>query len=254
LDLDKDFQGRVALVTGAAGVGIGQAIARRFAAGGATVVVTDIHEARTTAIVKAISADYPDSTVIGHVLDVGDRQQIDSVVREVLDEVGPIRILVNSAAVNVIGSIFESDPADWDWVMAVSVSGPWYLCRATMPLMRAAGGGVIVNISTPAPDVGGRGQETPYAVAKAGLNALSRACAFDGGPHNIRAVTVTPGLVRGTKFADEHPELFESTAGPLARWPEPIDVAEAVAFLASDRAKCITGEALYVTSGGRLRG
>lgn len=255
MTVEAEFGGRVALVTGAAGRGIGQATARRLAAGGARVVVTDIHERRTREVTEAIAADHPDTTVVGYPMDAGDRAQVDEVVATVARTLGPVQILVNNAAINVQGSIFDYDPDDWDWVMRVNLSGAWYLCRATMPLMRDAGGGVIVNVSTYAPDVGGGGVEAPYAVSKGGLNVLTRSCAHEGGPHNIRAVTVAMGAVKGTKFAEDHPEMFEraDTIGPLGSFPTATDVAEAIAFLASDRARTITGEILNVAAGAYMR-
>jgi NADP-dependent 3-hydroxy acid dehydrogenase YdfG len=172
-----EFAGQIALVTAAAGRGIGQAIARRLAAGGASVVVTDIHPGRTHDVSAAIAADYPKATVVGYPLDAGDRDQIDAVVDEVTATLGPIRILVNNAALNVIGSIFDYDAADWDRVVRVNLTGAWYLCRRTMPLMRDAGGGVIVNVGSYAPDVGGGGIEAPYAATKGGVSALTRGLA-----------------------------------------------------------------------------
>lgn len=253
--MEQEFGGRVALVTGAAGRGIGQATARRFAAGGARVVVTDIHERRTREVTEAIATDFPETTVVGYPMDAGDRAQIDEVVADVARTLGPVQILVNNAAINVQGSIFDYDPGDWDWVMRVNLSGAWYLCRATMPLMRDAGGGVIVNVSTYAPDVGGGGVEAPYAVSKGGLNVLTRSCAHEGGPYNIRAVTVAMGAVKGTKFAEDHPQMFEraDTTGPLGTFPDATDIAEAIAFLASDRAANITGETLNVAAGAYMR-
>ncbi len=253
--MESEFGGRVALVTGAAGRGIGQATARRLAAGGARVVVTDIHERRTREVTEAIAADFPDTTIVGYPMDAGDRGQIDRVVADVARTVGPVQILVNNAAVNVQGSIFDYEPDDWDWVMRVNLSGAWYLCRATMPLMRDAGGGVIVNVSTYAPDVGGGGVEAPYAVSKGGLNVLTRSCAHEGGPHNIRAVTVAMGPVKGTKFAEDHPKMFERAdmTGPLGTFPSAADIAEAIAFLASDRAANITGEILNIAAGAYMR-
>jgi len=250
-----EFAGRVALVTGAAGRGVGQATARRLAAGGADVVVSDVHPRRTAEVAEAIAAGYPDVRVIGLAMDAGDRDQIDDVVRRATATLGPIRILVNNAAVNVVGSIFDYEPADWDWVMRVNLSGPWYLCRAVMPLMRDAGGGVIVNVGSYAPDVGGNGIEAPYAVSKGGLNVLTRSCAHEGGPHGIRSVCVCMGMVRGTKFIDDHPELLErpDALGPLGSLPTADEIAEAIAFLASDRASHITGEIVNVAGGSYMR-
>jgi NAD(P)-dependent dehydrogenase (short-subunit alcohol dehydrogenase family) len=250
-----EFEGRVALVTAAAGRGIGQAIARRLAAGGARVVVSDVHERRTKEVTAAIAADHPHTQVAGYPLDVADRARIDAVVAEVARTLGPIRILVNNAAVNVVGSIFHYDPADWDRCLAVNLSGPWYLCRAVMPQMRDAGGGAIVNISTVAPDVGGNGIEAPYAISKGGLNVLTRSCAHEGGPHGIRSNAVAMGVVAGTKFIDDHPEIAQPALAqtPLRRHARPEDIAEAVAFLASERARHITGEILNVAGGYYMR-
>ncbi len=255
--IDPDeFAGQVALVTAAAGRGIGQAVARRLAAGGARVAVTDIHPGRTGKVVAAIAADYPATTVAGYRLDAGDREQIDAVLDAVTASLGPVQILVNNAAVNVVGSIFGYDPADWDWAVRVNLTGPWYLCRRTMPMMRDAGGGVIVNVGSFAPDVGGGGIEAPYAATKGGLAALTRGLAHEGGPHRIRAVFLSMGVVKDTKFADDNAQLLArlpGTTGPLGNLPGPADIAEAVAFLASGRAAFITGEVLNVAGGAYMR-
>jgi 3-oxoacyl-[acyl-carrier protein] reductase len=253
--MSDEFAGRVALVTAAAGQGIGQAIARRLAAGGATVVVTDVHERRTKEVTAEIAADYPSTTVVGHPLDAGDRAQIDLLIDTVTADHGPVQILVNNAAVNVVGSIFDYDPEAWDWVIRVNVSGAWYLCRRTMPLMRDAGGGVILNIGSYAPDVGGNGLETPYAASKGALSALTRGIAHEGGPHGIRANYLSMGVVKGTKFAVDNPEICSGpgVVGPLGELPDAADIAETAAFLASDRARFITGEVINVSGGAYMR-
>jgi NAD(P)-dependent dehydrogenase (short-subunit alcohol dehydrogenase family) len=250
---DDALAGRVTLITGAAGRGLGQATARWFAARGATVVVTDVHARRTSEVTAAIAADHPHATVVGFPMDAGDRAQIDEVVREVARTLGPVQTLVNNAAVNVLGSIFDYDPADWDRCLRVNLSGPWYLCRATMPGMRDAGGGSIVNVSSYAADVGAPG-EAPYAVAKGGLNVLTRTCANEGGRFGIRVNTVTAGVIAGTKFVDDHPELIAGAAEtPLGGFPTAAEIAEVIGFLASDRAQHITGENVYVTAGAYMR-
>jgi NAD(P)-dependent dehydrogenase (short-subunit alcohol dehydrogenase family) len=251
--MDAEFQGRVALVTAAAGRGCGQAIARRLAAGGATVVVTDIHERRTAETAERLSSEFPNATVVGKPLDAGDWGQIDAVVDAVNAELGPISILVNNATINVRGRIFDYDPDNWLWCLRVNLSGPWYLCRRVMPIMREAAGGCIINTSSYAPDVGGDGLESPYAITKGGLGALTRAMAQEGAPYNIRVNTVTMGVVLGTKFMDDNPEILEYASPPM---PTPVnadDIAEATAFLASDRARHITGETLNVAAGAYMR-
>jgi NAD(P)-dependent dehydrogenase (short-subunit alcohol dehydrogenase family) len=124
-----------------------------------------------------------------------------------------------------------------------------------MPGMRDAGGGVIINMSTYAPDVGGGGVEAPYAVTKGGLNVLTRSCALEGGPHGIRCNAVSMGVVTGTKFIDDNPQIAERLLPqtPLGRHASADDIAEAVAFLASDRAQHITGEILNVAGGIYMR-
>ena len=125
-----------------------------------------------------------------------------------------------------------------------------------MPIMRDAGGGVILNISTYAPDVGGGGIEAPYAITKGGLNTLTRCCAYEGGLHNIRACTVSMGMVKGTRFAEQNPELFDmpESQGVLGdSYPTAEEIAEAAAFLASDKARNITGETLNVAAGAYMR-
>jgi NAD(P)-dependent dehydrogenase (short-subunit alcohol dehydrogenase family) len=137
--MTDEFDGRIALVTAAAGAGIGKATARRLAQGGARVVVTDIHVRRTAEVAEELAAEFPETTVVGFPMDAGDRGHIDEVVAKVTDTLGPIQILVNNAAINVVGSIFDYDPDNWDWCVRVNLSGPWYLCRAIMPIMRDAG-------------------------------------------------------------------------------------------------------------------
>ena len=248
-----EFGGRVALVTAAAGAGIGQATARRLAAGGARVVVTDIHERRTREVTARLADEFPQTEVLGIPMDAGDRTHIDRAVEQVAAELGPVQILVNNAAVNVVGSIFDYDPDNWDWCVRVNLTGPWYLCRAVMPLMRDAGGGVIVNVSSYAPDVGGNGIEAPYAITKGGLNVLTRSCAHEGAPYGIRAVTVSMGIVSGTKFVDDHPELLELSPSPSGRHPDATSVADVIAFVASDRARDISGEIVNVAAGAYMR-
>jgi 3-oxoacyl-[acyl-carrier protein] reductase len=251
----SEFDGAVALVTGAAGLGIGQATARRFARGGARVVVTDIHERRTREVTKAMAEDYPDREIVGYPMDAGDRGAIDGVMEQVLEKFGGIDILVNNAAVNVLGSVFDYRPEDWDRVMDVNINGPWYLAHKAFPMMRERGGGVVINIGSYAPDVGGAGIETPYAVSKGALNTLTRSLAHEGGPAGIRANTVSMGMVEGTKFLMDHPELRERSdaLGPLGSLPDKEEIADLIAFLASSRAAHITGEIINVSGGAYMR-
>jgi 3-oxoacyl-[acyl-carrier protein] reductase len=253
--VDESLKGRVALVTAAAGQGIGQAIARRFAAGGAAVVVTDVHERRTHEVAQKIALDHPATTVLGLPMDAGDRAAIDAALAEIERRLGPVTVLVNNAALNILGSIFDYDPADWDAVLRVNLTGPWYLCRRTLPGMRDAGGGVVLNIGSYAPDVGGEGNETAYATSKGGLAALTRCIAWEGGPHGIRCNTISMGVVEGTRFVDAHPEIQADALArsPLGRLVQVDEIAELAAYLASDHARSITGETVNVAAGSYMR-
>jgi 3-oxoacyl-[acyl-carrier protein] reductase len=129
------------------------------------------------------------------------------------------------------------------------------LARKVLPHMRKRGRGVVVNISSYAPDVGGAGLETPYAVSKGALNTLTRCIAHEGGPFGIRANTVSMGMVEGTKFVMDHPELRErhDTLGPLGSLAHKDEIADVVAFLASAPAAHITGEVINVSGGAYMR-
>ncbi len=250
---EHEFSGEIVLVTGAAGAGIGQAIARCFAAGGATVIVTDKHPRRTSEVTAAIRSDFPTARVEGYVLDMGDVAQIEAVASTAAAEIGSVTILINNAAVNVVGSIFDYPREEWDRAIAVNLTGPWFLSKQLMRQMRDAGGGNIVNISSFVADVGGAELETAYAVTKGGLNTLTRSCAFEGAPHNIRANTITMGIVYGTKYVDTFPDIARWDTRRLPGKTMATDIAEAAAFLASPRAANITGETLNVAAGVYMR-
>lgn len=251
-----EFAGRVALVTAAAGAGIGKAIAKRLAVEGATVVVTDSHPTRVESAAAEI-VELTGAQVFSQCLDVADRSRIVEVCEWVSHEIGPISFLVNNAAYNVMGSIFDYDPDDWDRVLAVNLSGPWMLSRQAMCQMRDSGaGGVILNVSTYAPDVGGLGNEAPYAVSKGGLNVLTRSCAHEGGPYGIRVNTLSMGMVTGTRFIDTlHPDMRDNEIGksPLGTLANVDDIVEAAIFLMSERSRATTGEILNIAAGIHMR-
>ena len=250
------IEGKVALVTGAAGGGIGETTARQLAAAGAKVVVTDRHERRTNEVATAIAADNPSTSVVGMPLDVGDRAQADAVVTAATERLGPVQILVNNAAINAVGDIFECDWDEFLTVLRADVVGAWYLGKVVAAGMRGAGGGVIVNVTSCAPELAGAAGEAPYATAKAGLIAISKGFARAGGPFNIRSNCVSMGVVRGTRFVEvHHPELIDESVAttPLGRLSSAVDIADAVVFLASDAASTITGATIDVNGGYYMR-
>jgi NAD(P)-dependent dehydrogenase (short-subunit alcohol dehydrogenase family) len=250
--VERRFDGRVALITGAAGAGIGSAVCRRLAAEGAAIVAVDQHAKRTEAITSELAKSYG-VAVEGYTVDIADRNAVDAMLAEAVSQMGPIDVLINSAAINIQGSVFDYDPDDFDQVIAVDLTAAWYLIRRLIGPMRDLGHGSIVNISSIAAYNGGRGREPPYSAAKAALLEITRSVAIEAGPYGIRCNAVAPGLV-WSKFLEKHEERFrpyaEST--PLRRHGQPDEIANVVAFLASDDASYITGEVINVSGGSYL--
>ncbi len=248
----SSLSGRVALVTGAAGDGAGQAIARRLLREGAAVAITDVHQRRTDALVESLRAEHP-GQVMGAMLDVGRREQIDAAVAEVSSELGPVDVLVNNAALNVLVPVSQYEFEDWDTVMEADLSGCFRLIRRLLPGMMERGAGSIVNITSVAAYIG-NAREGPYAAAKAALHSLTRSVAVEAGPRGVRCNAVAPGIIR-SRFVKKYEETFvdEVEATPMRRLGEPEDVANAVAFLVSDESSFITGEVLNVSGGWYMR-
>jgi 3-oxoacyl-[acyl-carrier protein] reductase len=239
---------KVAIVTAAAGGGIGKATATRLAEEGAIVVVTDSHERRTNETAEALNARFP-GRVDGHALDVSSRDNIDRVVGAVIAKRERIDILVNNAGINVIGKVDELKPDDWSRVVDVNLSAVFHLIRAVLPTMKRQRSGAIVNVSSIAA-WSVAGSDAPYASAKAGLLGLTRVVAADVGPDGIRCNAVAPGITL-TKWVEKNIAGLDRQAEriPLRRLGKPEDIAAAIAFLASDDASFITGEALTVSGG-----
>ncbi|HEX4018054.1 MAG TPA: SDR family NAD(P)-dependent oxidoreductase [Frankiaceae bacterium] len=246
------FAGRVALVTGAGGAGIGSAVAGRLASEGASILALDSHAGRTDAIVEVIAKTY-EVPVIGITVDIADRPAVDAALKRGA-ELGVVDILVNNAAINTQGSIFDYDPEVFSEVVDVDLTAAWYLMHKTVGPMRELRRGAIVNVGSVAAYNGGRGREAPYSAAKAGLHELTRSVAIEGGPYGIRCNAVAPGIIN-SRFLAKHQERFqvELQATPLRRFGDPDDVANAVAFLVCDESSFITGEVITVSGGWYLR-
>jgi 3-oxoacyl-[acyl-carrier protein] reductase len=249
----QEFTGRVALVTGA-GAGIGRGICRRLAAGGATLVPTDKHEGRLKETVAELADSWPDAVAMAPLLDIEQRDRFDEVFAEVEQRLGAIHIYVWNAALNVPQPIFEHDPALFDRILYANVNNCWYSCSQIVNLMQRHGGGSIIMIGSIAPDVVATVREPPYAMSKAACRALMLGIAKAGGPLNVRCNEIVTGLVTETRFTDSRPERAAEVAAevPLGRNAKVTDIAEAVAFLASDRAAFISGEILNVSGGLHL--
>src|SRR5690606_7521825 len=140
--------------------------------------------------------------VLGFTADVADRGAVDELLATASKQLGTIDIVVNNAAINVQGSVFDYDPDDFDAVIGVDLTAPWYVIRRTIGPMRDLGHGSIINIGSVAAWNGGRGREAPYSAAKAGLHEITRSVAIEAGPWGIRCNAIAPGLVQ-SRFVEK---------------------------------------------------
>ena len=247
---------KIAIVTGA-GQGIGRAIAAKLAAEGASVAVTDVNEATAKDTAETIAGGQPDGQSAGRPLairtDVTSRESVASMIEQVRQEFGRIDVLVNNAGWDKVGPFTDSDPADWDRIIAINLYGVLNTCHAVLPIMVAQGSGTVVSLASDAGRVGSSG-EAVYAAAKGGIIAFTKTIAREMARHQVTANCVCPGptdtALLASAFGD-NPKLRESLARaiPLRRLGQPADLANAVAFLASDEAAFITGQTVSVSGG-----
>lgn len=246
------LQGELALVTGSTS-GIGAAIATRFAAEGASVIVTGRDHDRANFVAATITAG--GGTAHSVLADVGDESECARLVAESAARLGGLTVLVNNAAASTVdehdGAVADLTTAAWDASLRVNLSAPMWLCRAAIPRMRAAGGGSIINISSRQAERASRGYAA-YIASKAGLNGLTRAIAVDEAQHGIRCNTVSPGYVinerRDAELTSERRARLE--AMHLTRLGAPDDVAYACVYLASRESEFLTGVNLPLDGGG----
>src|SRR2546422_4020576 len=231
---------KIAIVTGA-GRGIGEGIARKLAEVGATVVCADVNVNDATSVASSLVHG-----AIGLRLDVSNSSECDALVKDVHDRFGRLDVLVNNAGINRDAMLHKMTDEQWQQVIAVDLSGVFYMTRAASRIMRAAGRGRIVNISS-ASWMGNIGQAN-YAAAKAGVVGLSRTAAKELARSQVTVNAICPGFIdttmtRGIPDAIREQQLAKI---PLGRAGQPADVAAVVAFLASDEAGYVTGEGINV--------
>lgn len=241
------FAGRVAIVTGASR-GLGAEIARRLAAEGAAVAAIDLKEEWAQATVEAIRAAGGRAIAVG--ADVSSRDAMHRAVARSSDELGPADILVNNAMWNRYAPIAAIDEADAGRMFGVGLGGIVWGIQAVAPAM-AGRGGSIVNIASVAAKVG-MANALLYCGVKAGVEGLTRAASVELGSAGIRVNAVAPSTVategvRAMLDADRLDQRARQT--PLGRLGEPGDIADAVLFLASERAAFVTGQTIYVDGG-----
>jgi 2-hydroxycyclohexanecarboxyl-CoA dehydrogenase len=241
------LDGKIAIVTGA-GQGIGRAIAEKFAAEGATLVASDLNETTAKETAAAIGGG-----ALGIRADVTSRESVDAMVEQARAQFGRIDVLVNNAGWDKAGPFVDSDPADWDRVVQINLYGVLNTSRAVLPIMAEQGAGAVVNLASDAGRVGSSG-EAVYSAAKGGVIAFTKATAREMARHQVNANCICPGPTDTALFASvggDNPKLREALtkAVPFRRLAQPADIANAVAFFASDEANYITGQTVSVSGG-----
>jgi 3-oxoacyl-[acyl-carrier protein] reductase len=245
------LSGRVALVTGAS-QGIGHACALKLAASGATVAAAARNQQKLEELVTQIAA--AGGRAAAFPLDVGNEEQIKSVFKAAIAQLGKIDILVNNAGITRDQLVMRMKRADWDAVMNTNLTSAYLCTQQAIGSMLKQRWGRIINVTSIFGQMGQAGQAN-YAASKAGLIGLTMAIAREVGSRNITCNAVAPGFI-ATAMTDVLPEEIKQTGLkmiPLGRIGTPEDVAGAVAFLASDEASYITGHVLNI-NGGMLMG
>lgn len=243
----KPIENKIALVTGAA-CGIGQAIAVQLAADGADLALCDVQADwldATAAKVRALGR-----RAETYAMDVADGTAVGEAVARVAADFGRIDVLVNNAGITRDTLLIRMTEDDWDQVLDINLKGAFLVTKAVVKCMMKQRAGAVINIASVVGLTGNPGQAN-YSASKAGLIALTKTTAKELGSRGIRANAVAPGFIR-TAMTDQLPESAQQAMlrlVPLGRPGEPEDVAQAVAFLASDNAAYVNGQVLTVCGG-----
>lgn len=259
----KELEGKIALIVGAGcigeGMGNGRATALTFAREGATIICADINGESAEETACQIRDEGFEASAVA--LDVTNLVDVERVVATIMGTHGRIDVLDNNVGIASVGGVTDLHPDEWERVFKINVSGAFNTMREVIPHMSAAGGGSIVNISSVA---GIRWSGVPYAsyyASKAALNHLTRTTAVEFAPKRVRVNAVLPGLMKtpmvaasgltGSYSSESVDEMWRKRDRqvPMGHMGDPWDVANAALFLASDRAKYVTGIELVVDGG-----
>lgn len=270
------LEGKVALVTGASR-GIGRADALALAEAGADVVITDIliesdEEIKKEAqklgplsqVMQSTKVVYAEKTAkeiqamgrrsFAIKMDVTNREQVKEVIEKVIEEFGRIDILINNAGTLDHVSQFEKQRDDfWERDLNVNLTGAYNCSKAVWPYMKEQGWGRIINMASVAGTLGGFGQAS-YSTTKAGILGFTKSLALEGARYGITVNAIVPGIINTEAFKMTNPKMNERMVNRTAfkRPGEPEDIANAIVFLCSDKAKYITGIGLNVSGGIEL--
>jgi 3-oxoacyl-[acyl-carrier protein] reductase len=243
-----DFKGKTALVTGGAR-GIGRAIALELARGGANLAINDVNEsAAAEAIELAEKAGAPKARF--YKFDVSDPAACDAAVESVIEDFGSIDILVNNAGISIDGLLVRFKDADWKKVLDINLNGAFHLMRAAARPMMKQRSGAVVNIASVVGEMGNAAQAA-YAASKGALIALTKTVARELASRNIRVNAVAPGFIDTpmTQALSEAARAKLAEAIPMVRLGTAQDVADCVAWLASEKASYVTGAVVRVNGG-----
>ena len=237
------LENKTAVVTAAAGTGIGAAIAERFVAEGARVLISDVHERRLTE--SAARLDVPSA-----ICDVTRQGDVDALMSTAVDAFGQVDVWVNNAGLGGLADLVSMTDNEWDRVLDVTLNGCFRGTRAALAHMIPRREGVVVNNASVLGWRAQRGQ-AHYGAAKAGVMALTRSAAMEAAPANVRVNAVAPSLAMHEHLAKTSSEEFLAdltSREAFGRAAEPWEVATVVAFLASDYSTYMTGEVISVSS------
>lgn len=247
--------GKVALITGAAS-GQGAEEVRVFAREGAKIIATDLQEAMLNELISSINEQYGEVAIaLKH--DVANEEHWMEAIANAADTFGKIDILVNNAGVS--GRVHDLESItleEWNFVMNINALGNFLGMKHVVPKMKENSGGSIINISSIA-GINGYGMLTPYAASKGANRLLSKGGANQLGPDNIRVNSIHPGFIETPMIeqytSSEEARGFLESQIPLRRLGKPVDVANAVLFLASDESSFMTGAELIIDGGQSIK-
>ncbi|MGA9289121.1 MAG: SDR family NAD(P)-dependent oxidoreductase [Anaerobacillus sp.] len=251
----KRLNGRTAYITGGSR-GIGASIAERFASEGANIYLADVNKEALSETKKQL--EEKGYSIMTGIVDVTNREQVESSMKDAANAFGTIDILVNNAGVIRDNLLFKMTDEDWMTVMQVHLTGSFYASRAVQKYMVKQGYGRIISLSSTSA-LGNRGQ-TNYAAAKAGIQGLTKTLSLELGKYGITANAIAPGFIEtdmtkatAERLGVEFDQFIEYNKKqiPVTRTGKPEDIANAALFFADEQASFVSGQVLYVAGGPR---